>query len=65
MYHNNIILCCLLDFKSEPNIPYSQGSYTFDDNPQCTLAYNLKDELTVSATGILNSDAIVFFCGST
>ena len=57
------VSCCLhLDFKSESNIPYSQGSFTFDDNPQCTLAYNLKeDELTVSATGILNSDAIVVF----
>ena len=44
----------LLDFKSEPDIPYSQGSFTFDDNPQCTLSYSLKeDEVTLSATGIL------------
>ena len=54
MYHNIIVMLYLLDFKSEPNIPYSQGSFTFDDNPQCTLSYSLKeDEATLSATGIL------------
>ena len=55
MTHAHDIVCGFFtDFKSEPILPYSKGSENFDDQPQCSLAYNKKDNIvTLAAAGKL------------